>query len=473
MNSTDVKLNPEIFRAYDIRGIVGMDITAPIAVVIGKATGTFLLGKNDGNRIVVSMDNRLSSPEMKAALIEGLRSTGCDIVDIGMSTSPMMYQAVCEEKAAGGVIVSASHNPKEYNGFKIVGRDAYPVAADDIFALRDIALSGKFMTAKGETSLTVKNIEEEYFKKITSVIRPGRKLKVVIDTGNGIAGKFAPDLYRRLGCEVVEVFTELDGNFPNHIPNPEHEANLVDAMKAVVDSKADFGIGIDGDGDRIGLIDDQGKFLSADYAIILFARDYLKRHPGETILVDVKSSMNVINEIKKNGGTPLLYKTGHSLIKKKMRAENLHMGGEFSGHFYIFENYYPFDDALYASSKVIEILSNSDKPLSEHFVGLPQLYSTSLIELGCADSVKFEVIKKVVELFSKTNEVNDIDGARVEFNSGWAIVRASNTTPFLTFRAESDSQAHLVDVLTAMQDTLATFPEIDLGPLKKTIASLK
>jgi len=472
MKNRAVKLNPNIFRAYDIRGIVGDDITPEVAEVIGKAIGTFLLQKKHGNQLVVGMDNRHSSEELKASLILGLRSTGCNITDIGLCTSPMMYRAVYEGKAAGGIIVSASHNPKEYNGFKVVGREAYPVAAEEMYLLRDLAISGKFIESQAKTAVTKQNTQAQYINKILDEIHPERKIKVVVDTGNGVAGKFAPDLYRRLGCDVVEVHCDLDGDFPNHLPNPEHEANLLDAMKAVVETGVDFGIGIDGDGDRVGLIDEQGRFLSADYTIILLARDYLKRHPGATILIDVKSSLNVIDEIKRNGGVPLLYKTGHSLIKMKMRAENIMLGGEFSGHFYVFENYFPFDDALYSSSKLIEIISQSNKPISEHFTNLRKLYATSLIELGCPDAVKFEVMDKVISLLSSTHEVKNIDGARIEFPSGWAILRASNTSPFLTFRAESVSEKGLREILDEMHHILQGFPTIDLKPLEKVMPDI-
>lgn len=473
MKNKTVKLNPDIFRAYDIRGIVGDDITPEVAEIIGKAIGTFLLQKKHGNQLIVGMDNRHSSEELKASLILGLQSTGCNIIDIGLCTSPMMYRAVYEEETAGGVIVSASHNPKEYNGFKVVGRQAYPVAAEDMYLLRDLAISGKFIESQAETTVTKKDTQAHYINKILDVIHPARKIKVVVDTGNGVAGKYAPDLYKRLGCDVVEVHCDLDGNFPNHLPNPEHEENLLDAMRAVVETGVDIGIGIDGDGDRVGLIDEQGRFLSADYTIILLARDYLKRHPGATVLIDVKSSMNVIDEIKRNGGVPLLYKTGHSLIKKKMRADGIMLGGEFSGHFYVFENYFPFDDALYSSSKIIEIISQSNKPISGHFTNLRKLYSTSLIELGCPDAVKFDVMDKVVSLLSSTYEVKNIDGARIEFPSGWAILRASNTSPFLTFRAESVSEQGLRDILEEMYHTLQRFPKIDLKPLDKVIPDIQ
>jgi len=468
--TSSLELNPEIFRAYDIRGIVGKDIDESIATTMGKAIGTYLLKNFEGNNVVVGMDNRLHSEGLKKALVEGLLSVGCNVTDIGMSTSPMMYWAVYNGDYCGGIEVSASHNPKEYNGFKIVGTKAYPVAGAEIDKIKEIAFSKSFESGSGV--FVAEDIEERYLKDIAGKIHLEKKLKVVVDTGNGVAGKFAPKLYRMLGCEVEEVFCNLDGTFPNHVPNPEHEANLLDAEKAVVRTMADIGIGIDGDGDRVGLIDNEGKFLSSDYTIIFLARDYLPRHPGDQVLVDVKSSQNVLDEIKRLGGKPLLYKTGHSLIKLKMRADNLILGGEFSGHLYVFENYYPFDDSMYSSSKIIEILSKSSEPMSEQFKSLRTLYATDLLELGCPDAIKFEVMDKVVKTFEKTHEVNAIDGARVAFPDGWAIVRASNTSPTLTFRAEGNSKANLKIVLNEMLNVLNGFEGINTTPISKVIDTL-
>ncbi len=467
---TKLVLNPNIFRAYDIRGVVDVDIDSSIAELIGKTVGTYLLNRSKGKTVVVGMDNRTSSEDLKQSLVNGLLSTGCDVTDIGLCTSPMLYFAAYDGLFCGGIIVSASHNPKEYNGFKIVSEQAYPVAGEEIYKIRDMALAGQFASGTGFYSRL--NIEEKYLNKIQSIVHLDRKLKVVVDTGNGVAGKFAPNLFRRLGCDVVELFCELDGSFPNHIPNPEHESNLLDAKRTVVESGADIGIGIDGDGDRVGLIDETGKFLSSDYSTILLARDYLLRHPGDQILTDVKSSQNVIDEIKNSGGKPLLYKTGHSLIKMKMRADNITLGGEFSGHLYVFENYYPFDDALYAASKILEVVSKSPIPLSAQFSGLKRLYPTNLLELGCPDTLKFDVMKKVAEMFSKSHEVFDIDGVRIAFRDGWVSVRASNTTPYLTFRAEGNSVGNLKKILLELRDAFIKFPEIEISPLEKAIHEL-
>jgi phosphomannomutase / phosphoglucomutase len=458
MSSGSAHLNPEIFRAYDIRGIVGVDIVPETAEVIGRAAGSFLQ-QRESKRIIVGMDNRPSSETLKEALIAGLRSTGCDVIDIGLATSPVLYQAVIETGAAGGIAVTASHNPKEYNGFKIVGQQAFPVAADDMFRLRDVALGGQFLQGAG--SLSTFDPMAHYLDKIRSNVHLERRIKLVLDTGNGVGGKFAPPLLKSLGCEVIELYCELDGSFPNHIPNPEHEANVLDLERKVVEAGAEIGLAMDGDGDRLGVIDENGGYRESDYTIILLARDFLSRHPGATVLTDVKSSLNVLDDIRSHGGVPLLYKTGHSLIKQKMRTDNIMLGGEMSGHLYVFENYYPFDDALFAAAKVLEVLSRDRVPFSQHFAGLPKLYATRMIEIPCADAAKFAAIRKLVRLFAEKYEVNEIDGARITFPEGWAVIRASNTTPILTFRAEARTPQDLAAIKQEIYDTLQSFPEIE------------
>ncbi len=464
MSGVSTALNPDIFRAYDIRGIVGRDITPELAEIIGKATGTFMQ-RRWGKRLIVGMDNRLSSETYKGALIAGLRSTGCDVTDIGLASSPVLYYAVIESGLDGGVAVTASHNPKEYNGFKIVSRQAYPVAADDMFRLRDVALGGQF--DRGAGSLSSYDPMEDYWAAIRKAVHLERKIKIVLDTGNGVAGKFAPPLLKSLGCEVIELHCELDGNFPNHTPNPEHEENVLDLERKVRETGAELGIALDGDGDRIGVIDENGTYRESDYIIILLARDYLARHPGDTVLIDVKSSLNVLEDIRQHGGVPLLYKTGHSLIKQKMRSDHIMLGGEESGHMYLFEGYYPFDDALFAAARVLEVLSRGQLPFSKHFADLPKLYATRIVEIPCADTAKFEAVKKLVQLFEARYEVNDIDGARVSFANGWAVIRASNTTPMLTFRAEARSPEELKAIVAEFYTVLKRFPEIGADALLK------
>lgn len=454
-----VNINSDIFRKYDIRGIVSTDITPDIARTIGKAVGTYL-HVPENMRMVVGMDNRPSSEQLKSSLISGLNSTGCNVTDIGLCTSPMMYYSVIEGNYTGGIIVTASHNPKEYNGFKIVSFGAAPVADEEISEIKEIALNGTYVSGSGINYSD--DVSSKYLNRISSVINLQRPLKVVIDAGNAIAGKFAPILFRRLGCEVVELYCDLDGNFPNHLPNPEHEANLIDLKHKVKETKADIGIGFDGDGDRVGIIDENGVYRESDYSIILLARDFLKRYPGETVLIDVKASLNVINDIKRHGGKPLLYKTGHSLIKKKMQSDNIKLGGELSGHLYVFENYFPFDDALFAASRILEIISKHSIPYHEHFTDLSKLYSTPIIDIPCRDSKKFSVINSVVKIFTEKYEVNNIDGARITFPDGWSIIRASNTTPTLTFRVEAESPEGVESIKKEVYGVLEKFPDVQL-----------
>lgn len=448
-------INPLIFRAYDIRGVVDKDLTEEVAEVLGKGIGTYLqqLG---GNRIVVGRDNRLSSDKLRNGLVKGLLSTGCDVTDIGLSTSPMMYTSVAGWNMDGGINITGSHNPVEYNGFKVVARQATPIGGEQIMELQELTLSGKFATGQGRYEQ--RNALDEYLERIGRIIQLPRKLKVAIDTGNGVAGLTAPVMLKRLGCEVIEVFTELDGSFPHHLPNPENEAYLADLQKRVVEGGADLGIGYDGDGDRLGLIDENGRYLESDYAIMLLARDYLTRHPGATVLIDVKSSQNTIEDIHNHGGNPLLYKTGHSLVKAKMRADGIGLGGELSGHMFVFEDYFPIDDALFASARILRYLASSNKKLSEHFEGLRKRYSTLVIEIHCDDTIKFDVVSKVRDEYVGKYTVNPIDGARVDFPDGWALIRASNTAPNLAMRFEADTpqalEAIKADVFQTVQKYL-------------------
>lgn len=449
-----IEINPLMFRAYDIRGVADEDLTEGAAVTIGRGIGTYLQQRG-GRRLVVGGDNRLSTERLKARLIEGLISTGCDVVDIGLSTSPLMYAATIAWDMDGGINVTGSHNPAHYNGFKVVGRGAYPIGGEEIERLRDLTLSAAFASGQGRYSQ--KDARPEYLARIEQVIRLARPMKVAIDTGNGVAGLTIPVMLKRLGCELVEVFTELDGHFPNHLPNPENEEFVRDLKQRVVQTGAELGIGFDGDGDRLGLIDERGTYLEADYAVMLLARDLLSRHPGQKIVVDVKASQNTLDYIRKYGGVPVLWKTGHSLIKHKMREDQIMFGGELSGHMFVFEDYYPIDDALFAACKILQFLSRDTKKLSEYFTDVPRRYSTRLIEIHCDDAVKFDVVRQVQQAFAEKYEVNTIDGARVSLPGGWALVRASNTTPNVVLRCEADSPERLEAIKSQVLETLDKF----------------
>ena len=467
--SSSTTINPQIFRAYDIRGLAEKELK-DAAEVIGKAIGTYFI-RTGARKIAVGRDNRESSEDLKNRLVRGLTAAGCDVVDIGLSTSPLLYFTVIDRELGGGVNVTGSHLPPINNGFKIVGRDAYPVATEGIETIRDIALSGDFESGQGSTSEY--DPKPGYLERVNKPFKLARKLKVVVDTGNGVAGLLAPQVIENLGCEVIALYRDLDATFPHHLPNPEKDENVKDLRVKVLEVHADVGLAFDGDGDRLGVLDEKGIHRAMDFITILLARDYLTRHPGERVLFDVKSSQNVIDDIKAHGGVPVMYKTGHSLIKQKMRDDNIELGAEYSGHIFDFEDYLPFDDASFAGSRVLSILAAQDIPLSAHWATLPTLYASSLIEVHCADEAKFDVIEKIVATTSARYEVNTIDGARVAFEHGWAVVRASNTSPNLTIRFEADSPANLLEIANRIRSILSQFPSVNLVALDNEINRLR
>jgi phosphomannomutase/phosphoglucomutase len=458
-------INHSIFRAYDIRGKVDENLTVAVALLIGKAFGTYIQ-KIEGNEIAIGKDNRLSSEALQKAFIEGLISTGCNVIDIGLSLSPMLYFAVHKWKLCGGVNVTGSHNPIEYNGFKMTKRDAAPVAGEEIQIIKKIIEEKSFIQGKG--SLRKKEIKDEYYDFLKSKAKLQNKqnklLKVVVDAGNGIAGIYAPQLLREIGCEVIELYCDSNGSFPNHLPDPEMEENLHDLKIAVAKHKADIGFAYDGDGDRVGIVgivDEHGKHYESDFVLILLAREFLKRHPGEKVLFDVKCSRNVEDDIKSHGGQPFLFKTGHSLIKEKMREENILFGGEISGHMFFGEDSFVYDDGVQASIRILNILSMYDKKLSEHFVDLKHYFSTSELKAECPDEDKFQVVDKVSAFFlSQYPDSITIDGIRINFPDGWALIRASNTNPYLTIRIEADSEQSLKEIKKIVVDKLNTFPSV-------------
>jgi phosphomannomutase / phosphoglucomutase len=460
----DTKLNPFIFRAYDIRGVVGTDLTPQVARLVGQGVGTFLVQKFGGNRIVIGRDNRLSSEDLKNGVVSGLLAIGCEVIDIGLSTSPMLYAAVIDLKATGGVNVTGSHNPVDYNGFKVVGQEAYPVSEDEIQVIKGI-IEQRQMTVGGKGINIPLDVTSGYIRRIVQNTKLHRPIRVVVDTGNGVAGKYLPTVLREFGCDVIELHCDLDGRFPNHLPNPENAESMIHLGERVVEEGAELGIATDGDGDRIGLVDEHGQRRPSDEIIILLARDFLLRHPGSRVLVDVKISKKVLQDIEQSGGKPFLWKTGHSLIKMKMREEGILLGGELSGHMFVFENYLPIDDAIFAASRLLQILSSGERSISQHLEGLPTYCTTNLIEVPASDSTKFGIVRKVVETFSKDYKVIDIDGARVDFGSGWAVIRASNTTPNLTLRFEADTPSDLDIVRARVYEVLRGFPDVDLSQL--------
>jgi phosphomannomutase/phosphoglucomutase len=453
-------INPHMFRAYDIRGLAGTDLTPEVAERIGRAWGTWLR-RHGGSSMVLGRDLRPSSPGLRDGFVAGATAAGCDVTDIGYATSPLMYFATIDRETTGGINITASHNPVEYNGIKMVAEAALPLSEEEIHEVRDLALKRDFEVGSGHVQEW--HPKERYYEKIASEISLARPMKVVVDTGNGVAGLFVPEMLRRLGCEVVELYTEPDSRFPNHLPDPEKEENMRDLMALVPKVGAEVGLAWDGDGDRLGVCDERGHRYEADFINILMARDLLTRHPGAKILLDVKSSMNTLEDIRQHGGDPVLWKTGHSFMKRKMRQDGILYGGELSGHMFVAEDYYPIDDALFAAARLLKILSNSDRPLSGQFEGLTELYATPLIQLRCPDDQKFDVVKAARDDLAAKFPVIDIDGARADFGNGWALVRASNTSPALTVRCEARTAADLKRIMTEMRALLAKHPSVDLS----------
>ncbi|KXG78610.1 Phosphomannomutase/phosphoglucomutase [Fervidicola ferrireducens] len=443
-------LNPHIFRQYDIRGVVGEEIDEEVAKTLGLAFGTFAL-KNGENKVVVGCDNRSSSPSLKKALIEGLLSTGCNVVDLGTVITPVFYFSRIHYNINPGVMITASHNPPEYNGFKVAFGHA-TLYGDDIQNIRAMMEKGEF--ERGEGSLSHIDPTEDYISTICEKIKLVKPLRVGIDCGNGTASLFAEKLFKRLGVETYPLYCESDPSFPNHFPDPVKPENLKDLRELVLKEKLDLGIGFDGDGDRIGVVDDAGNVIYGDMLMVLFWREILPKYPGTTAIVEVKCSQALVEEIEKLGGKPMFYKTGHSLIKAKMKEIGAVFTGEMSGHMFFADEYYGFDDALYAAARLLRILSRSDKKLSELLSDVPKYYSTPEIRVPCPDDEKFSKVKAVQEYFRGRYPMIDVDGARVLFPNGWGLVRASNTGPELIVRCEARTPDDLEKIKEEMQRAL-------------------
>ncbi|CAN5330178.1 phosphomannomutase/phosphoglucomutase [soil metagenome] len=433
-------MNENIFREYDIRGIVGQDLTDETVTTLGQAIGTFFR-QNGAKRIAVGYDARESGTRFRDLLVKGFNKTGCDAVLIGRVPTQVLYHTVFTKDVDGGVMITGSHNPPEYNGFKIcLGKQT--LFGSQIQEIKQIALAGNFAEGKG----TSENLEvlADYERDILSKINLGsRKLKAVVDGGNGMGGITGVPVYEKLGVELVKLYTEPDSNFPNHHPDPTVTENLQDTIKAIKETGADLGIAFDGDGDRIGVVDENGRIIWGDELMVLLSREILKEKPNATIIAEVKCSQNLFDDIEKHGGKPLMWKAGHSLIKAKMKETNAALAGEMSGHIFFADRFYGFDDATYAGARVLEILSKTEKTLSELLSDLPETFSTPELRVDCADERKFEIVQKIADEFAKTNEVITIDGARILFENGWGLVRASNTQAILVLRFEADSEEHL------------------------------
>jgi phosphomannomutase/phosphoglucomutase len=447
-----MKLNRQIFREYDIRGIVEKDLGSDVVPPLGRAIGTYL--KRQGARtIVLGRDCRLSSPRIRDELLSGLIATGLEVIDVGVVPTPLVYFAIHHLRTDGGVQITGSHNAAAYNGFKICSgeRSVYGAEIQEIGKMIE---RGDFEEGAGSSRTT--DIIGPYRKYLEETIRLARSgFRVVVDCGNGTAGPVALPVLRRFGLDVVELFSEMDGRFPNHHPDPTEEKNLADLIRTVRDKKAALGIAYDGDADRLGAVDEHGTILWGDRLLALFARDILRDHPGGAVVSEVKCSQTLFDDVRKHGGRPIMWRTGHSLIKAKMKEENALIAGEMSGHFFFAHRYFGYDDAIYASMRLLEIVSRTEEPLSALLADMPATFTTPEIRVSCPDDVKFEVVRRVTERFRKTHQVIDIDGARVLFDGGWGLVRASNTGPVLVMRFEAESEARLGEIRREMEAAVA------------------
>ncbi len=433
-------INPKIFREYDIRGIVGRDLTDDFVEFLGRGIGTYFRRRGK-KEVALGRDARLSSPAYAEAITRGLLSTGCSVVDYGMVPTPLIYFAVFQKKKEASVMITGSHNPPEYNGFKLmVGEETlYGATIQEVYhLLRDNAL----IQDRGGVRST-DEVVSDYEDYVTQNIRLRRKLKVVLDAGNGTGGFVAAPIFRKLGAEVVELFCEPDGRFPYHHPDPTLPEAMEKLVETVRGTGADFGVGYDGDADRIGVVDDRGNLLWGDQLMVVFSRDILPAHPGAVVISEVKASKLLYDEIAKLGGRGIMWKTGHSLIKEKIKAEKAVLAGEMSGHIFFADRYFGFDDAIYASARLAEILSRSEETLSAMLADLPKTFSTPEIRIYASDEVKFKIVDEVRRRLAQKYPVNDIDGIRVSYPRGWALVRASNTQAALVLRYEAETAEDL------------------------------
>lgn len=446
-------LKHTIFREYDIRGIADRDLLTPDIIDLGKAIGTYMI-RRSGRKINLGRDCRLSGPRLHDALLEGLLSTGAQVTDIGVIPTPLLYYSVYKFGAEAGVMITGSHNPSDYNGFKMMAGKA-AVYGQDIQDIYNLIANQDF--EKGEGTVVSADIITPYVDEIPQQFNWQRKVKVVFDAGNGTAGPALHRLLEKLNVEPIEMYFEMDGNFPNHHPDPTVEENLEHLKKAVIEHKAELGIAFDGDSDRIGAVDENGTVVWGDQLMLIYAKEILSRKPGSTFIGEVKCSQLMYDGIAQLGGNPIMYKTGHSLIKTKMKEEHAELAGEMSGHIFFADRYYGYDDALYAACRLIEIVANSGQPLSHQLAGLPKMVNTPEIRIDSDDEKKFGLVEQVKAHYSKTYPVIDVDGVRVKFEKGWGLLRASNTQPVLVMRFEAESPELLATYKSDMEAALASF----------------
>lgn len=452
--SNEQAVSPGIFRAYDIRGIVGQDLDLEVALKIGKAYGTLAVQKGL-SRVSVGRDGRLSSQSLARALVEGLVSTGLHVIDIGECPTPLLYFSLFHLELDGGIMVTGSHNPPDYNGFKVcVGKET--LHGEAIQKIYQTIEEGSFQTGNGECSEF--EIVPAYIRHLQASfgsLAGLPSIRVVVDAGNGVGGPVAPELLAGLGCEVVPLFCEVDGTFPNHHADPTVPENLTALIEKVAEEKADIGVAYDGDADRIGVVDDQGRIIWGDQLMVLFSREILKERPGATFISEVKCSQVMYDDIRKNGGNAVMWKTGHSLIKQKMKETKASLGGEMSGHIFFADRYYGYDDAIYATCRLVEILKKSGSKVSALLSDLPVTYATPEIRRECPEEEKFGIVAKAMERFEKEFDIIDVDGVRILFDDGaWGLIRASNTQPVLVLRFEAQGEERLREVQSFVEGEL-------------------
>jgi len=437
-----------IYRAYDIRGVYGSDLTDEIAEKIGAAFATRI----DGGTVAVGRDVRLSGGALRDALVSGLTSSGANVIDIGVVPTPLLYFASHTLKTDGAIMITGSHNPPEYNGFKFM-QGPETLYGEQIKEIGGAVAEGNFIEGSG--SVTEKDVTGDYINHVSKNIQLEGSLKVVLDAANGAASVVAPKLFKKMGLDVVELFCEPDGSFPNHPADPTVDENLTDLIAAVLREGADFGVGFDGDGDRAVFVTEKGGIVRGDQALTLFSREILSRKPKSKIIFEVKCSQALSEDITAHGGIPIMYRTGHSFIKKKIRKERAAVAGEMSGHFFFSDRYMGFDDALYATARMMELLLKDNVSLSEEIASIPHYFSTPEIRVDCADDLKFDVVSKVTKAFQDQGlTVVTVDGARVEWDDGWGLVRASNTTPKLILRFEAKTQERLEEIRKLVENEL-------------------
>jgi len=444
-------ISEDIFRAYDIRGVVENALTPDATQQIGQAFATEALAQGQ-KTVVIGRDGRLSSPELAQRLSEGLRAGGCDVIDIGMVPTPVLYYATHKLKTGTGIMVTGSHNPPQYNGLKmlIAGNTLY---GDGIKAFYHMIVEGR--VKDGEGSHTEENVVPDYLDTIVNDIKLDKPLNIAVDCGNGVAGVLATELFTRLGCNVTELFCDVDGNFPNHHPDPSKPENLIDLQKAVKENNLDLGLAFDGDGDRVGILDDKQNVLWADRQMMLYSADVLKRKPGAQIIFDIKSTSNLETYIKDLGGDPLMWKTGHSFIKAKMKETGAELAGEMSGHIFFKERWFGFDDGLYSAARMLEIVSQHDEAASTIFEALPDSFNTPELQIDFEEGEHYKFMTKFIDKakFENANTVT-IDGIRVNYAEGWGLIRPSNTTPCLVLRFEANDEDTLISIQNTFREQL-------------------